>query len=524
MAELAALLRREARRQAARPELLAAVLAGRSWAYARHRLGFMSIRMLLRSASHALEIQLLLAAFVPFEYLAPLLAYRAICSLLGAAHWGALEPLRAQVRQAAARRELGAARRTIESWLALTLVASVLGVLGVLALEVGSALFTGRVQLRDAYGLACVLRLALDCCLRVLHSGVFALRRVHRPLWSTLAPDVLELSVIALGFGALGIWSIPLATLAGAAGDAVLGLLSVRRAYAQRRLPWPRIGLASAGLSSLPLRAASVHALGGVMLQLDGLLLLLLLHSGRGGWFAALYYVLRPLMAASTHWVRGFYFDLKLLEAGSLAVFRAGFRRFLERLGLGWALGLALLTLGFAHVLWPEQSLWPLLWLLPFFLARSAFALAQLAAFGAGRLHQLLGVSLFALLGLIACRLLGLHALQLLAASSLLLALGAAWSAREARHAAAETIRPGLLDVGEWLAWLRETPRVQLAVLRVDARSARAGAVLRGIRAAFPHAALTRWGSRHVLLAVAEGSAEPTARALVAAAAGALGR
>jgi len=527
MSELARWLEREARRQAARPDLLAALLSGRRLAYARHRLGFMAARMLFRTGLHALEIGLLAAAAVPFEFIAPLIVYRALCSLGSAAHWGGLEVMRERVREAMRRRQLDAARGAIERWLGLTLWAAGGALALTFVLEVGSAWSTDEIQLRDAFALACVLRLGLDSGLRVLHSGVFALRRVYRPLSSTLAPDLLELAILAAGFAALGIWAIPIAIVAGGLWDAALGYASVRRAYLQRRLQLPRIArspFAARGFGRAELGAAGAQALANVSLQLEGLVLLLLVGAGSSGAFATLYYVLRPLMAASTHWLRTFYFDLKLVESAGLRAFRPQLMQFLERLAVAWALVLAVLTLGLAQALSGPGVAWPLLLLVPFFVVRSAFALVQLVAFGAGELGRLFRWSALVLAGLAGLWLLDLRDLELVLGITLLLGLVVAFAHRAGRIASArQALEPGLLDLGEWLAWVGQRASFRLAVLCVNRRVGKTGGLVRAMRGAFPTAALARWGRRHLLLAIPD-DPSAAARDLVVASGGVVSR
>ena len=44
-----------------------------------------------------------------------------------------------------------------------------------------------------------VIELAFRMPVRVLHSGMFATRRVYRPLWTLFAPTVVQLVVIGAG-------------------------------------------------------------------------------------------------------------------------------------------------------------------------------------------------------------------------------------------------------------------------------------------------------------------------------------
>jgi hypothetical protein len=62
---------------------------------------------------------------------------------------------------------------------------------------------------------------------------------------------------------------------------------------------------------------------------------------------------------------------------------------------------------------------------------------------------------------------------------------------------------------------------LRLAVLQVDARSARVSAVVRGLRRSYTTVAITRWGRRYVLISAAPADM-PSARALVLASGGAL--
>lgn len=527
MTEVAAWLRSERRRQAARPELLSALLSGGGLAYARHRLGFMAVRMLLRTGIHAIEIQLLIAAFVPWELLAPLITYRIVCGLLGAAHWGALEPLRTSVREAARRRRPESVRASVEAWLGLTLWAAVTVIVIVVGAETAAAVSSGAIDLRAAYALACVLRLATDSGVRALHSGVFAVRRVHRPLWSTLCPDLCELATIAIGFGDLGVWSIPLATWVGGTCDAVLAYVFVRRAYGQRGLPLPSTLRALRSAGRLPtggLGSAARHALANLSLQLDGLVLLSLVQAGDGARdamaFTALYYVLRPLMAAATAWVRTFYFDLKLIEKGALRAFRPQLLRFLEGLAVAWALLLSATTLGLSVFLLGDEASFELLVLLPFFVTRSAFALLQIIAFGAGDLRRLVQMGGLVVAGLCAFRLLEFEGTTLLAAIAVLLALGVVFARRQMRERDA-AVYPGVLDLRAWLHRLRTSSATRLCVLQVHSQCGRVGAVVRGLRGAHPKAAIVRWGRRYVVMALDDADPIDT-RALIVTCGGTL--
>jgi len=142
-------------------------------------------------------------------------------------------------------------------------------------------------------------------------------------------------------------------------------------------------------------------------------------------------------------------------------------------------------------------------------------------AFSAGDLTSLLRMGAIVLAGLIALRALGVHDVWLVAALTVLLGAIAIHARRWARGHASAELQVGLLDYAAWLAWVRAQAPLRLAVLQVDARSSRVGAVVRGLRLSYATASITRWGRRYVLLAAAP-SEMPSARALVLACGGAL--
>jgi hypothetical protein len=123
--------------------------------------------------------------------------------------------------------------------------------------------------------------------------------------------------------------------------------------------------------------------------------------------------------------------------------------------------------------------------------------------------------------GVLVLRAAGLSGMSLLAAVTVLLAITIGASRRWTGPQSNPTARTGLLDYCGWLASMRSAKESKLAVLQVDARSARVGSILRGLRVSYPNLSLTRWGRRYVLLA-AVGDEMPSARALVLACGGAL--
>jgi len=498
---LHAWLAQEARRHGRRVSLPAALLLGRGASYAATRVWPVLLGLVLRSTLHAAELYLLASA-LPYDYLAPLLGYRTLLGLASTAQWGALEPLRQDVRARVAARQLTAARARIAHALA---VSGGLGAAPLVACSmwVAPGLVLGRgIELFDAYAWACALQLALAAYARTFHSGVYACRRVYRPQWSFAAGDALSLGLIVLGFDALGAFSVPLAIMASAVLDTGLSLHYARRAYRLARLPAPRARLSWAERPA-PLRALA-PALANLSLQLDAVLVLVLLQADppRAGSvsLAALYYVLRPLLGLSTHWVRVFYFDVSRLETGALRVLRAHLRRYLRVVASACALLVAALALLASRLLAPELPLAELACLLALVLARAALAPAQLEAFVQRRYQLLSGAALgFALLLMAAAAWLP-SAAAMLALAALLLTLGSVFAPPAL---APEQAGSGVCGVPEWLARVRENPDAQLGVLQLARRAPPASRVARALAGADPGFCVAQLDRAHLLLMAA---------------------
>jgi hypothetical protein len=529
MTSLRAWLMREARRQTRRPELLMALVLGHGSAYARYRLGFVLVRLLLRTGLHGVEV-LFLSSALPFEYLAPLIGYRALASLATTLHWGATEGLRQRVREALREKRPHAARAVVESWLGMGCLLALLPVLWVLSRMLRASLDTqaGGISLFDAYALACCLRLLFDVGARTYHAGVFAVRRVYRPLPTLLCADLLEVSIIVLGFESLGAWSIPLAIVCAGATEAALGWYYARAAYRRQRMLTPRLTQLPTAWRRLgrdTLKPALVHALANISMQLDAVLLLLLVRvdppRSNALSFAVIYYVLRPLLGLATHWVRSFYFDLSRIEAGALRIWRPRLRRLLGQLAVACALIGALLTLCVAWLLWPQLATSTLLWLVPLFAARAVFALAQLEAFTQGRYRALLSMTLPLAAGLGLLAGLAHSAQQVICGAAVLLALGAFWLRRQRRHGEQATTQREVLGMAEWLGELRAQGPVRIGVVSVARRSARVARVTQALMAASPGLRVARHARSHLLL-MAAADAFPNITQLVASSAGTL--
>lgn len=497
-------LAREAMRQARHPRLEHALLTDRAAGYVWYRLRLMWLRVLVRCAVHVLEVILLSSAMVPQEWLAVFIGYRTSTGLLSSLYWGVLEQMRQNVRVHMLRRHFGSARLEIHNWLRVSLV---LGVLGVAAIGAWFAFAPSQymgLSLFDLFGIACVLRLAFDLWARTLHSGIFATRRVYRPLWSLLLPEVVELALLIVLFPDFGL----LAFLAMVVGGGVVrnGLSNhfSKRAYRGSRIDVPSfteaIGARNA-LTAADVGSAAKLGLSNATSQLDGLIILLLLFvapagAQQGVTFASVYYVLRPLMGVAHGWARAFYFDFNRLDSG-IALFQRRFRSLLTRTAIVLAAFVAVLVLVATALLSRGMPNAALLCLVPFFVARSLMSLRQLDAFTSGQHGALLRVSLLLLaaLGVIAW-LTRSEVVVMLAASALM--LGAYWMLSVRASKPSEALVTGL---PRFVARLHcATTPVRLSVLTIDRDVTTASRMVHRLSTVIEQGAIARFGRSHVLV------------------------
>ena len=127
-----------------------------------------------------------------------------------------------------------------------------------------------------------LIELALRMPVRVLHSGMFATRRIYRPLWSMFAPTAVSLVVIGVGVFLYPAGAIVIAIIASNAISIWITVHYTVRAYRLTGL-WPKFGGRSIRhlLPSIPPRLGIEATLSGLGLRLDAVAVLLI----AGIWF-----------------------------------------------------------------------------------------------------------------------------------------------------------------------------------------------------------------------------------------------
>jgi hypothetical protein len=401
-------LERQAELERRSPSLENAFVRDRFWPYAFHRLRFFLARSVLNWAVHAAGVMLLFGVFSRSAFGAIALAHF-LSAFASSFWWGSLEEMRGHIRRLYRSGRPDLIPREVGRWLALSLRLAV-GVLLAGAVWVGAHAVWARTSpgLVEVYLLCIALRLALEIPCRCYHSGLYAIRRIYRPLPAMLAVDVFGFVGLVALWPVLGSWSFPVASLLSSVVVTGVAVHYTARAYRLlgfqpfRHLAGRRGRRFTTG-SMAELAAAGLAS--GVM-SLDAVLALVVLMAGaERGRFAALFilfFAISPAIRAGYEWAQLFYFDLKRLET-------APFRNLSAWLGsrvlrLGWVVGLVFWAAAcLAAVGVVGKPAWSLcLPLLPFFHSRSLLAALQVRNFTEGAYGRLIANGLLLLAGYMA--------------------------------------------------------------------------------------------------------------------------
>ncbi|MBS1694804.1 MAG: hypothetical protein JST91_21555 [Actinobacteria bacterium] len=411
---------RAARRENRAVSLYTYLLTGRIFAYFRYRMRFALLLDATGFVIHVAEFLILLTTLGGLAAFTVMIL-RIGSMIVGGAWWGLLEVMRERLRVYAQVGNRDAAEREIGSWLVLSvIVAAVVAIAGAVVLAV--MLPTDQDRVGHLYAFLVVVELALRLPVRVLHSGVFATRRIHRPLWSMFAPTVTQLLVI--GVGAL-VYPTAAIVVAIVAANAIGIWITVHYTLSAYRLSgmWPNYRRRGHSLPdmlpSIPLGLGFQSALAGFGLRLDAVAVLAIagiygtstrafdLAAGYSAWrdidLVLFFYLVLPLFRGAYESTGVFYFDfVRLRRIPALREFRLSF---FHRLLLAtpivtlyfWSLAVVL-----GMFVLPDIPFTFLAALLPLFLVRSFIGVYQFRLFAEGQFRTLnatilLSVALFGL-------------------------------------------------------------------------------------------------------------------------------
>jgi len=380
--------------------LYPSLLTGRFYAYLRYRLRYPLLISTVRFAVHVGEFFILLSSLGGVAAFTVMML-RAGSLVVAGAWWGLLEVMRERVRAFADAGNRDASGAEIGRWLVLAMIlAAIATVAAAVVLLVWRPSDAGPVA--RLYAFLIVVEFAIDLPVRVLHSGVYATRRVYKPAWSMFVPTLVQLAILGLGFffypavaivvaivvsNALSIWIAVHFTLE------VYRLMGLRPTFADplwRDVP------------SIPPRLGVETALSGLSFRLDAVLVLALvgfygtntrtfdLTAGMTSWRQIdafqFFYLILPLFRGTYESAGIFYFDLVRLRG----------KPQLRRLALAFFRKLVLAAPVIALFFWAQAAVLGtlvlqdvpfsfLLALIPMFVLRSLIGIYQIRLFAEGR-------------------------------------------------------------------------------------------------------------------------------------------
>lgn len=462
MTELTRWLRRQAAREGRTVHLEEALLGNRFLAYALYRLRYFFLRYGAESGVHAIRVLLLYRLFSLHQFQAILLI-TASASLLDSFWWGGLEVMRDGIRRLYRSGSLRRIPHEIARWLRLS------GVLAGAAIIAGILLTAWRVRSHrqpfgaaDLYILSIFFRLATDLVTRCYHSGIYAIRRVYRPVRAMLGTELAGFAAVLALWPLLGGWSLPAATMVSAAATTAILMHYTGVAYRFVGLSPLRFVVRA---RRSPLRGSVRHlvaaGLSSVVLNMDSLLVLTLFtrpSRANPTPLFVLFFVLSPTIRAGSKWAQLFYFDLKRLE---IKLFNNIRRRF-EKAILRLAFPLGFVWWGLASLIGTavyQRSLREFyLLMIPFFVFRSLLAVRLVQAFAEQGYERVLETGVLCLVGFLAANLLLHHDQEKILCVALvtflafvLLNLPFRW-----QRAKQEVSGREVLWLSEWLARLRQ--------------------------------------------------------------------
>lgn len=397
---------RTARREQRTVSLYACLLTGRMFEYFRYRLRY---ALLVDGATFVVHVAEFLIILTSLGGLAAftVMILRVGSLIVSGAWWGLLEVMRERLRAFSLTRDRDAVEREIGSWLVLSVIVAT-GVVVAGAVVVLSLLPSDGDPLGLLYAFLVVIELALRMPVRVLHSGMYATRRIYRPLWTLFAPTAAQMVVIGAG-----VFFYPTAAVVVAiiVSNALSIWITVRFTLRLYRLngvsPRPRAARSLRDrLPRLPIRHGIDATVAGLGLRLDAIAVLAIagiygtdtrsfdLTAGFEAWrdidAFQFFYLVLPLLRGAYEATAVFYFDfVRLRRIPALREYRVWF--FHQLLIVTpvvtlyfWALAVLL-----GLFVLPGIPFTFVLALLPLFIVRSFIGTYQVRLFAEGRFGTL---------------------------------------------------------------------------------------------------------------------------------------
>ena len=364
-----------------------ALLGSRFFIYALYRLRFFAANAGFGLFFHLVEFKLLVD-FMGKAQIGLFFVIKVTSLMMGAFWWGALESMREKVRSLYRSQKMFLVPKLLETWLpaGVTLAALV-----VFVDLLWFSLYTLRHGGITPYSLLIFgfwLRLGLTFFVRTFHSGVYAIRRIYRPLKAIFFVEAIT-PILAYGLKPLiGAWAFPIAFIVSGFAGLAVSLYYIRRVYHYFKfLPvkfWPSFyqlrkfrsqidrSFVWSGLAFSTMRSESLIVL---------LLFLPLLGKADDNSSYLLFYMITPMLQACRDWAIMFYFDFKKLEVDFYKNLKMHFELQLEYFSIVMATCTWILALLLARLFELEISRFTGVSLGVFFLAQSLLSYHQVRGF-----------------------------------------------------------------------------------------------------------------------------------------------
>jgi hypothetical protein len=412
---------RTARRSKPPVALYPSLLTGRIAHYLSYRLRYPLLVATVRFAVHVAEFFILLSSLGGVAAFTVMML-RAGSLFVAGGWWGLLEVMRERLRTFARSGQRDASENEIGRWLVLATVLAVVTTAGggiiLLLLHQSDTDPVARI-----YAFLIIVEFAIDLPVRVLHSGIYATRRVYKPAWSMFLPTVVQLLILGVGFYFYPTAAIIIAIIACNALAIWITLhfcLEVYRLMDLHPNWWPEDLRFWRHLPSIPIRLGIQAMFSGFSLRLDAILVLALvgfygtnmrtfdLTAGLTSWQRIdafqFFYLILPLFRGTYESAAIFYFDLvRLRTMPAIRDLQLSFFRKLLWAAPLVALFFWVLAAALGLFVMHDVPIGFLLALIPMFVVRSLIGVYQIRLFAEGhfRTHIMTFLLLAVLLWLV---------------------------------------------------------------------------------------------------------------------------
>ncbi|MBM3207354.1 MAG: hypothetical protein FJZ57_01940 [Chlamydiae bacterium] len=298
--------------------------------YIYHRMRFFLVVSLTTLAINGIEI-FLIRQHLTKNVIIPVIAMRIYIGIASLGWWGTLEMMREYIRSRVYFSEKKLTSEAIGHWMLISLIAALLFIF------VPFRFFMSKKQIMlpdeqlifNGYLIAYVLHGLLSFIFQTYRSGVYAIRRVYRPLGWVLGPGIISFMLMLFLWKIIGLVGLPIAFILGEFIDTGIRCHFTRKIYKQLKLDiklWSGWSALRLFIQSLSLKNLFQTWFAGTLTNFINIILLVYLSYVKNQPTLLIYsFVIRQIYHAYAHWGEIFYFDLKKLCSDGYTAFYNGF-------------------------------------------------------------------------------------------------------------------------------------------------------------------------------------------------------